>query len=272
MTSRSNGFMPAKNTALNALGSLIGPQPMSGIGSNDESPANANLNGLSKPLDANHDGKIADQAPDQDDSEPIDPRSPEYQREAFRQIYLHRAEIPKRLAGCGFKTWTRTTPAHASAVNQAMAAARAMSAPASTESAIIHGSTGGGKTHLAVAILKTIIHARICKGLFITEADLINQLRPSTNHDVDDDDIAETCATIPILLLDDLGTAKESDFAIERIYWIIDQRWANERQTIITTNLEWPVAIRQRYGDRIYSRLSSYMYKLYISLGDSRII
>ena len=58
-----------------------------------------------------------------------------------------------------------------------------------------------------------------------------------------------------ILILDDLGAEKSSEFALQSLYVIIDQRYSEIRPTIITSNLSLG-EIAEKVGDRIASRIA----------------
>jgi hypothetical protein len=57
-----------------------------------------------------------------------------------------------------------------------------------------------------------------------------------------------------VLLIDDLGIEKQSDWTEETLFGIIDARWRNCRPTIVTTNLT-PLELRNTVGSRVYDRL-----------------
>ena len=67
-------------------------------------------------------------------------------------------------------------------------------------------------------------------------------------------DIADRAATVGLLLLDDLGSERGSDFTDERLLWLIDERWSNGRPVIATTNVALDQFDRV-VGERVLSRL-----------------
>jgi DNA replication protein DnaC len=52
------------------------------------------------------------------------------------------------------------------------------------------------------------------------------------------EDTVEWCQRAGLLVLDDLGAEKGSDFLLERVYAIVNHRYSWERPTIVTTNLD----------------------------------
>jgi DNA replication protein DnaC len=113
------------------------------------------------------------------------------------------------------------------------------------------------KTYLAVTLLK---QAKAYEGdRFVTVASLLMELRNSfrkgaVNSD-NEVDIIERHANANIIVLDDLGVERSSEFAIQSLYIIIDKRYSEMRPTIITSNLSLE-EIDVKLGDRIASRIA----------------
>lgn len=124
----------------------------------------------------------------------------------------------------------------------------------SGESILLTGSTGTGKTHFAVALMKEInkSHSR-----FITVPNLLMKIRDCFRKDSSktESGIVSEYAAYDVLCLDDLGAEKTSEFSIATLSLILDKRISNMNQTIITTNLSL-AEIEQTLGARIASRLS----------------
>lgn len=60
-------------------------------------------------------------------------------------------------------------------------------------------------------------------------------------------------ATAGLLLLDDMGATRLSEWDLDNLFGVIDQRWANRRNTVINGNL---LDVRGLFGERIASRLA----------------
>jgi len=134
------------------------------------------------------------------------------------------------------------------------------------ENIVLRGNTGSGKTHLAIAILtmQTLMDSR-----FVTVPDLLLKIRSSFNGGPEtEDEIIREFSSIPVLILDDLGAEKTSEFAITTLYIILDRRIRDCRKTIITTNLSQE-EIESTFGARIASRLSC-MENIKINMPDYR--
>lgn len=129
------------------------------------------------------------------------------------------------------------------------------------ESLLLLGRTGTGKTHAAYAALRLLAEAGLpnLSWLAVSEADLLREARQS---DGVGDRAVSRYAAAPILLIDDLGTAKRTEFTVETLRAIVDHRYNNRLPLIITTNLELqatedsPLDILGAVGARTASRLA----------------
>jgi DNA replication protein DnaC len=131
---------------------------------------------------------------------------------------------------------------------------------------VLRGNTGSGKTHLAIAMLKM---QALMDSRFVTVPDLLLKIRSSFNGGLEtEDEIIREFSSMPVLVLDDLGAEKTSEFAITTLYIILDRRIRDCRKTIITTNLS-KEEIENTFGARIASRLSC-MENIKINMPDYR--
>lgn len=104
---------------------------------------------------------------------------------------------------------------------------------------VLKGGYGCGKTHLAAAIANyRLDHGQLV--LFVNTPDLLDHLRAtfSPNSDVHYDERFEQIREAPLLILDDLGTQTNSEWAQEKLYQIFNHRYNARLPTVITTNLE----------------------------------
>ena len=72
------------------------------------------------------------------------------------------------------------------------------------------------------------------------------------------------------LILDDMGAEKTSEWSIQTLYSIIDRRYRDEKQTLITSNLTLD-EIAEKVGDRIASRIAGMCKVVEIKGKDRRI-
>lgn len=106
-------------------------------------------------------------------------------------------------------------------------------------------------------------------GLFVTVPELLLEIRKSFGkEDQDESKIVDKYSNVSLLILDDLGAEKCSEWAEATLYIIIDRRNRDEMMTIVTSNLSLP-EIEQHLGARIASRLSD-MKVINIKMPDYR--
>jgi DNA replication protein DnaC len=124
---------------------------------------------------------------------------------------------------------------------------------------ILKGGYGCGKTHLAAAIA----NYRLAAGqpvLFVNTPDLLDHLRATFNPEstVSYDERFDQVRTSPLLILDDLGTQSNSEWAQEKLYQILNFRYNAKLPTVITTNLDLEaieIRVRSRMVDPSLSQI-----------------
>ena len=141
------------------------------------------------------------------------------------------------------------------------------------EGIFVHGPTGTGKTHFAVAVLSEIL-ASSDTGLarFVTVPSLLMEIRATfkDSSPCSEEDLIRRFADLDLLVLDDLGAEKNTDWVMQTLYLIIDRRYSDMRQTIITSNHGLD-GIAERVGERIASRLAGMCRIISLEGNDRRI-
>lgn len=102
---------------------------------------------------------------------------------------------------------------------------------------LLLGSVGVGKTHLAVAAAKQLI-VRGHQVLFCDYRELLKEIQGSYNptNQATEAGVLEPVLDAEILILDDLGASKPSNWALETIGHILTSRYNEKRTTILTAN------------------------------------
>jgi DNA replication protein DnaC len=154
---------------------------------------------------------------------------------------MARARIPKRYEHCDFESFS--TDIGTTAQQQSLKAAKLQlegflrDYPATEQGLLLAGPSGAGKTHLAVAALKELIH-RGHGGLFCDYRELLKEIQASYDAASESTEMAilEPVRGAEILILDDLGASKPSDWVRDIVSIVLNARYNEKRTTIITTN------------------------------------
>jgi DNA replication protein DnaC len=141
-------------------------------------------------------------------------------------------------------------------------------------SLLIAGPTGTGKTYQAYGAIRALLAQRVrLRWQAITSADLHAAMRPRPSGAIghDPERVLAEHIRCPLLLLDDLGAAKPSEFTEELTYRLLNARYNDMTPTVFTTNL--PIAdLRSVLGDRIVSRLAEVTSRVVLDGADRRRI
>jgi DNA replication protein DnaC len=136
------------------------------------------------------------------------------------------------------------------------------------KSLLILGPTGVGKTYQAFGALRMLAATGTAiEWAAVTEPDLYARLRP--REGVDTEAEFARFASAELLLLDDLGAAKASEWTEEITYRLIGHRYDAMLPCLFTSNV--PVGeLKSVLGDRVASRLSEMCGRVNLRGGDRR--
>jgi DNA replication protein DnaC len=177
------------------------------------------------------------------------------------QQRLAGANIPRRYRHCTIASFTAYNESLQRAASRARSIADAF--PAVQKGLLLEGAPGVGKTHLAVAVLKHIVEVSGARGLFYDTRDLLRVIRSTYNPSTrtTELDVLGPVMTADLLVLDDLGAEKTSEWVEETMNLIVNTRYNERRLTIFTSNYEdipdetEPNSLLCRIGFRMRSRL-----------------
>ena len=119
------------------------------------------------------------------------------------------------------------------------------------------GTVGSGKTYLACCIANALIEEYMIRVKIRNFAQIINDLQKS-GIDLDKNDYIESLTNVSVLILDDLGIERDTSYAKEQVYNIVNSRYLKQKPTIFTTNLPYEKIQNSDDGveyERIYSRI-----------------
>ena len=188
---------------------------------------------------------------------------------------LAASEIPARYADCEFSNYESGT-------NEGIGAAKikietwATQYPLDRSGLLLIGPSGVGKTHLSVAALRRLTQKGL-HCLFCDYRELLKKIQNSYNPSVQTTelDLLRPVFETEIVLLDDLGAVKPSEWVWDTVSLILNARYNEKLTTIITSNfLDGPSAAAERVdgprravreetlGDRIGERMRSRLFEM----------
>lgn len=124
------------------------------------------------------------------------------------------------------------------------------------ESLLIWGTYGNGKSHLAGAIAN-YLNSKNKLVIFQSVPDLLEKIRRTfnKNNDSSESDILNYLSECHLLILDDIGAEKVTDWVQDVLFRIIDGRYRNKKPILYTSNLK-PSLLSEKIGERIYDRIN----------------
>jgi DNA replication protein DnaC len=183
-------------------------------------------------------------------------------REELIRRRLAQARIPKRYEHCDLSNFV-TYPNEK--LQRAVTGVRKFSEafPAVDKGLFLIGRPGIGKCHLAVAALKHAILASGARGLFYDVRELLKLIRSTYNRETRtaEMEVLRPVLEADLLVLDDLGAEKTSEWVEETLNLVVNTRYSERRPTIFTSNYEEKEqtgagdSLLERVGFRIHSRL-----------------
>lgn len=145
------------------------------------------------------------------------------------------------------------------------------------EGSFIYGPNGTGKTTMAIYMLlqeakmSYIYRHGGFKIAFITTSELLLKFRETytKNSDISEKEILDTYSNVDLLVLDDFGVEKTTDWSYQMLYILINRRYENMKKTIITSNFTLEQLAEKLGDDRIPSRIQG-MCKMIQMTGTDR--
>ena len=196
---------------------------------------------------------------------------------------LQAARIPRRYQHCELAEFDAKYPgANASLAEAKLWAERFVANyPVEDKGLLLVGPIGVGKTHLAVGIMKELILKKGMQCLFYDYRELLKEIRNSYNASVatTEMDVLRPALRVPVLVLDELGAERPTDWVWDTVSHIVNTRYNEKRTTIITTNfVDAPPATgeeqvdtfsrarranrEETLGDRITERMRSRLHEM----------
>lgn len=183
-------------------------------------------------------------------------------RDRLSQQRLAGANIPPRYQRCEFSTFV-TYPNDKLLKAVAVAERFANDFPVVDKGLMIIGPPGIGKTHLAVSVLKQAVRRTAARALHYDTRALLIQIRSTYNSTTKtaEMDVIRPVMDAELLILDDLGAERLTDWVEETMNVIVNHRYNTKLPTIFTSNYEDIPgsddmnSLLVRVGFRLHSRL-----------------
>jgi len=170
---------------------------------------------------------------------------------------LQRMGVPLNLCGATFENWTPADnlwSANLVSVREFVGLQRGF--------LILLGDKGTGKSHLAVAVLRTFK-----SGLMLKQSELLRRLR-QTYRDKAAVDPVDEAQNAGCLVLDELGFSPGGRDELPLLHDVLDYRHGNQKPTILTGNIQYD-ELRLVLGDRMADRLRESVYAVLQFGGES---
>jgi DNA replication protein DnaC len=119
------------------------------------------------------------------------------------------------------------------------------------------GDVGTGKTTLAMLVSRLALEAGHTVAIYSLPR-LLSRIRRTYDAEAGEQsylEFFERLTSVDLLHLDDLGAEKSSDWVLEQLYAIVNDRYETQRSIVVTTNLQEP-ELREQIGERTVSRLA----------------
>jgi DNA replication protein DnaC len=119
------------------------------------------------------------------------------------------------------------------------------------------GDVGTGKTTLAMLVSKAAAEAGRTVAIYSLPR-LLARIRRTYDGEPGEDSYLEffdRLTSVDLLHIDDLGAEKRSDWVLEQLYAIVDERYQSQRSMVVTSNLDYD-QLKEQIGSRVVSRLT----------------
>jgi DNA replication protein DnaC len=120
-----------------------------------------------------------------------------------------------------------------------------------------YGDVGTGKTSLAMIVSKAAQEAGASVAIYSVPrllAEIKDTFDSQSGHSYMQ--LFRRLCSVDLLHLDDLGAERSTDWVLEQLYSIVNERWQERRAIVLTTNLHDLDELREQLGARTVSRLT----------------
>jgi DNA replication protein DnaC len=120
-----------------------------------------------------------------------------------------------------------------------------------------YGDVGTGKTSLAMLVSRTALEAGRSVAIYSVPR-LLAEIKQTFDRERTDSymQLFRRLCSVDLLHLDDLGAERTTEWVLEQLYSIVNERWQDGRSIVVTTNLQSLDELREQLGARTVSRLT----------------
>lgn len=175
------------------------------------------------------------------------------QREENEKRFYRYSNLPKKV--CTFDSWqhnsyTQPTRECFDTVQDFL-----QNYHSGSKGMLIYGEAGCGKTHLSVALANELAHLGV-RVIFKNVPTLFEEIFDTfNNYEVKTSDVINPIINSDVVILDDLGAEKPSDFVRSKLYYIINNLYNNNATLIVTSNVDNISDLKDIIGFRSYDRI-----------------
>lgn len=121
---------------------------------------------------------------------------------------------------------------------------------------ILSGNVGAGKTHLCCALLRDVIDKTAQPCFYVSFDEMVNMFRETMDRTAGctERELIARFARYRLLVIDEVGLQKFSDYELTVAYKVINARYQNERPTVLATNVN-ANNLKNCIGERAVDRL-----------------
>lgn len=216
-------------------------------------------------------------------------------RDARRRVELYnQARIPRHFSGRGFENFTVYEESLKNARQRVQSFAEGY--PSFGKGLLLYGQTGTGKTHLLCAALQHLTLERGVRARYVEFSFLVSEIKEAFMRNVSALVALAPLAEVEVLAIDELGKGRASDFERDVLDELISRRYNADRTTLFATNFQAGFRsqglappqgfintaqlgrdalgephLRDRVGDRTYSRLAEMAEVVHVQARDRRL-